>query len=998
MIKIILTFLFVLVPLFDVKSQNNNNDLTKYVNPFIGTGGHGHTYPGASVPFGMVQLSPDTRLSGWDGCGGYHYSDSIIYGFTHTHLSGTGVPDYCDILIMPTSGDINFNNKEYSSSFQHKNETATAGYYSVMLDKFHIKAELTATKRAGFHKYTFNGYNSNFIIDLKHRNEVLESNIKFVNNQEICGFRRSKEWARNKVVYFVMKFSEPFIENGIAVNDILIDDKEFAEGKNIKAYVKFNTDSRKIVYVKVGISAVSIEGAYKNLDAEIPDWDFEKVRMDAKEEWNKELNKIVVEDNSVEKKTIFYTALYHCFLCPNLYMDVDSMFRGTDKQIHKANGFANHTVFSLWDTYRAEHPLFTIIQQKRTSDFINTFLAQYEYGGMLPVWELSGNETFCMIGYHSVPVIVDAYVKGIRGFDVNKAFDAMRHSADTNLFGLECYRKFGFVPQDCEHESVSKTLEYAYDDWCIAQYAKILKNKSEYNRFIERSQYYKNVFDPSTGFMRAKINGGWYKPFDPYEVNANYTEANAWQYTLNVPHDIYGLSNLMDKDSIWMSYKLVNKLDDLFSTTSKMTGFDLEDISGMIGQYAHGNEPSHHIAYMYDCFIANEYKTQKYVHQIITDFYKNAPDGLIGNEDCGQMSAWYVLSAMGFYPLCPGSPVYAIGTPLFDKVTINIENGKHFIIRAKNVAGKNFYIQSKTINNKPLENYFLSHSDIINGGELVFEMGNTENKKFPEKFDFITSSDDYNIVPIVIVPVIEAKGKTFKDSMQIEMIKIVNKNFENSVFIPRIYYTLDGSEPDMSSNLYSIPFTIIKNTTIKAFIVFDIMDYAFKKRGKSKTVIAEFFKIPTNWSIKLLTDYDKKYSAGGPDGLIDGIRGKKNWRLGDWQGYQGKDFEAVVDLGKVQELKKIGAGFLQDARSWIWMPTEITIEVSDDGINFKNISTIKNDVPETDLNVIIKDYTTDVNLSSRYIRVKAKNYGKIPSWHPGAGDDAYIFVDEIIIE
>ena len=440
MIKIILTFLFVLVPLFDVKSQNNNNDLTKYVNPFIGTGGHGHTYPGASVPFGMVQLSPDTRLSGWDGCGGYHYSDSIIYGFTHTHLSGTGVPDYCDILIMPTSGDINFNNKEYSSSFQHKNETATAGYYSVMLDKFHIKAELTATKRAGFHKYTFNGYNSNFIIDLKHRNEVLESNIKFVNNQEICGFRRSKEWARNKVVYFVMKFSEPFIENGIAVNDILIDDKEFAEGKNIKAYVKFNTDSRKIVYVKVGISAVSIEGAYKNLDAEIPDWDFEKVRMDAKEEWNKELNKIVVEDNSVEKKTIFYTALYHCFLCPNLYMDVDSMFRGTDKQIHKANGFANHTVFSLWDTYRAEHPLFTIIQQKRTSDFINTFLAQYEYGGMLPVWELSGNETFCMIGYHSVPVIVDAYVKGIRGFDENKAFDAMRHSADTNLFGLECYR------------------------------------------------------------------------------------------------------------------------------------------------------------------------------------------------------------------------------------------------------------------------------------------------------------------------------------------------------------------------------------------------------------------------------------------------------------------------------------------------------------------------------------------------------------------------------
>jgi len=977
--KKFISIIFILcIPLFSSFAQNEI-DLTKYVNPFIGTGGHGHTYPGASVPFGMVQLSPDTRLEGWDGCGGYHYSDSVIYGFTHTHLSGTGCSDYCDILIMPTVGEINFDNSKYSSSFIHKNETATAGYYSVMLDKYNVLAELTATKRAGFHKYTFSTDKSNFIIDLKHRNEVIESNIKFVNNKEICGFRRSKEWARNKVVYFVMKFSEPFIDNGIAVDDNLINDKDYAEGKNIKAYVTFNSGSNKIVYVKVGISAVSIEGAYKNLDAEIPDWDFDKVKLDAKNDWNKELNKIVVEGNSEENKIIFYTALYHCFLNPNLYQDVDGQFRGTDKKIHTANGFENHTVFSLWDTYRAEHPLFTIVQQKLTNDLINTFLAEYEFGGMLPVWELSANETFCMIGYHSVPVIVDAYVKGIRGFDVNKAFDAMRHSADTNLFGLEYYRKFGFVPQDFEHESVSKTLEYAYDDWCIAQYAKLIGNESEYKRFIQRAQYYKNVYDPVSGFMRAKINGGWYKPFDPYEVNSNYTEANAWQYTFYVPQDISGYAELMGGKN-----KLSKKLDALFTAESKMTGFELEDISGMIGQYAHGNEPSHHMAYLYN-YVNEPYKTQELVHKIMTDFYMNDPDGSIGNEDCGQMSAWYVMSAMGFYSVCPGQNQYTIGSPLFDKVTLNLENGKQFIIKAKNVNADNYYIQSAYLNGEKYDACFLNHEVIMNGGEIEFNMGPTSNKtagrrdlNFPE-----TRISDYIINP---VPVIESNGKTFKENNKIEIIQYGFNDLKS-----HIYYTLDGSEPDMHFSIYKEPIIINKSTTIKAFAYNE-------KFGKSFTMIGEFYKIPSGRSVKLFIQYDTKYNAGGPDGLIDQIRGKRNWRLGDWQGYQGKDFDAVVDLGKIQPLKKIGAGFLQDARSWIMMPTVIEILISDDGINFKNITTIKNDIPDTELSIIIKDYITEVNLSARYIRVKAKNYGKLPAWHPGAGEDAYIFVDEIIIE
>jgi predicted alpha-1,2-mannosidase len=978
--KIILTFLISLIPIISIPSQTKKEiNLTQYVNPFIGTGGHGHTYPGASVPFGMVQLSPDTRLTGWDGCSGYHYSDSVIYGFSHIHLSGTGASDYCDILLMPTTGEIKFNNKEYSSGFSHANEKATTGYYSVLLDKYGTKVELTATKRAGFHKYIFTGDKSNFIIDLKHRSQVLESNIKFVNNNEICGFRRSKKWAKNKYIYFVMKFSESFIDNGIAINDTLSNEKEYAEGKNIKAFVTFNTNDKKEIYVKVGISGVSIEGAYKNLESEIPDWDFDKVANDAKEDWNKELNKIVVEGGSDDRKTIFYTALYHSFLTPNLFMDVDGQFRGTDKNIHKANGFENHTVFSLWDTYRAEHPLFTIVQQKRTNDFINTFLAEYEYGGMLPVWELFANETFCMIGYHSVPVIVDAFVKGIRGYDYAKAFDAMRHSADTNLFGLEFYRKYGHVPQDYEDESVSKTLEYAYDDWCIAQYAKLIGNESEYIRFIQRGQYYKNVLDPSTGFMRAKVNGGWYKPFEPAEVNYNYTEANCWQYNFYVPQDLKGFAKMMGGKN-----KLSKKLDELFITESKLTGNQLQDISGMIGQYAHGNEPSHHIAYLYN-YVNEPYKTQKIVHKIMTEFYKNDPDGLIGNEDCGQMSAWYVMSALGFYSVCPGQKQYAIGTPMFDKATINLENGKQFVIKAKNISPNNYYIRSAVLNGKKYGACYLNHDDILNGGEIIFQMSNSENKQWGSKDSNIPTTEikDYLINP---VPIIEAEKNIFKDNLKIEI-----KNILPGKSKTKIYFTVDGSEPDTNSFDYKGPIIIDKTTRIKAF--------SYNEQfGKSFAVTGDFVKIPSGRSITLYSQYDSKYNAGGPDGLIDLIRGEKSWKLGGWQGYLGTDFEAVVDLGEIQSVKKLGAGFLQNVMPCIFMPSEIEISVSDDNKNYKIISTIKNDIPDTDLSVIIKDFTIDVKISTRYVKVKAKNYGKIPIWHPEAGDDSYIFVDEVIIE
>ncbi len=950
---------------------------TDYVNPFIGTGGHGHTYPGASVPFGMVQLSPDTRLTGWDGCSAYHYSDSIIYGFSHTHLSGTGCSDYGDILLMPYTGNVNLINTNYASTFNHKNETASPGYYRVQLDKYNVNVELTATKRVGFHKYTFSeNNNAGIIIDLQHRDDVIESYIEVVSNSEIKGMRRSKAWAEDQYVYFYIKFSKPIASYSIALDDIVKPNTKEGIGKNVKAYFNFKIEKNEAVYAKVGISGVSTDGAYNNLQSEIPDWNFEKVKSNATIEWNKELGKIQVEGGSKEQTTNFYTALYHAMLNPNLYMDVDGQYRGADLKIHQANGYDNYTVFSLWDTYRAEHPLFTIIDQKRTCDFINTFINQYVYGGILPVWELSGNETYCMIGYHSVPVIVDAYIKGIVGFDALKAFEAMKHSAELDHLGLDAYKKFGFIPSEWEAESVSKTLEYAYDDWCIAQMALKLGKKEDYLNYIKRAQYYKNLFDNTTGFMRAKFNGGWYSPFVPTEVNFNYTEANAWQYSFYVPQDITGFFDLMGG-----KLKLENKLDELFSTSNKVSGREQADITGLIGQYAHGNEPSHHMAYLFS-YINKPWKTQQIVRKIMDEMYKPTIDGLCGNEDCGQMSAWYVMSAMGLYSVCPGNEEYAIGTPLFKKVTINLENGKKFIIKADNVLDKNIYIQSATMNGKKYNNCFILHSDIMNGGEIVFTMGETPDKNWgTNDADVpVTSISENKIVP---VPYFVTNGKTFFTSKKIEINKITTDT--------RIFYTLDGTEPDSTKSLYVNPIEINETSTLKA------ISYQ-KGFGKSYIVTAQFIKIPEGRSVKLISLYDNQYTAGGAEGLIDYIRGGKNFRLGAWQGYNGKDFEAVIDLGKVQNIHKISTGFLQDIVSWIWMPSIIEYAISDDGVNFIMISTIKNDVSDNDYNSLIKDFDANVNVKGRYIRVKAKNYGKIPTWHLGAGNPSWIFVDEIIVE
>ncbi|MBV7269730.1 GH92 family glycosyl hydrolase [Winogradskyella luteola] len=960
-----------------IPEAQKDQPLINYVNTFIGTGGHGHTYPGATLPFGMMQLSPDTRLKGWDGCSGYHYLDEYIYGFSHTHLSGTGISDYGDVLLMPTNTPI-FNNgadgkKGYRAHFSHENEVAEPGYYKVHLDSTNIDVELTVSLRSGVHKYQYpNSENQYLVIDLQHRDKLLDCKINKLNDYEINGFRYSEAWAKDQRLFYHIKFSHP-------IKAIVYDDGDgTAISKNYKfeskkAIVTFNNPNNEPLLVKTGISAVDEKGAKDNMTAEIGTKTFNEVKTEAQNYWEKQLEKIVIESDDLDKKTNFYTALYHTMIAPNRYQDVDGRYRGMDLEIHQTQEFDYYTVFSLWDTYRAAHPLYTIIEQEKTNDFINTFLAKYDEGGIMPMWDLAGNYTDCMIGYHAVPVIADAYLKGIKDYDTEKAFEAMKHSATLNKFGLKAYKKYGFIPVDEESESVSKTLEYAYDDWTIAQMAKAMGKDEDYKTYIQRAQYYKNVFDPETKFMRGRFRNTWFAPFNPYEVNFNYTEANAWQYSFYVPQDISGFINLLGgKD------KLEVQLDELFNAKSETSGRNQSDITGLIGQYAHGNEPSHHMAYLYN-FVNKPHKTQEKVHQILTELYKNEPDGISGNEDCGQMSAWYVLSSMGFYSVTPGSNEYIIGAPLFDKVTIHLENGKKFTIVANNLSEANIYVEYVKLNGKDLEVTYLKHEDVINGGTLEFSM--TDNpavwgsRKGNEPMTEIT---DHIILPS---PYIENGDITFRDST-----RVVLNTSENHA---KIFYALD----DSNFQLYENPFVVTEDAKVKL--------YSEKEDLKSPVLTTPFFKIDPNLNITLQSEYANQYSAGGNDALIDGIRSTKNYRTGSWQGYWNTDLIATVDLGRQKAINTISVNFLRDQGAWIFYPTEVRCLVSKDDKTYKALPSQKINAIEKNSDIEIKTVEFKIPMTEyKYVKIIAKKLGELPEWHLGYPMDgrSWIFADEISIK
>jgi len=721
------------------------------VDPFIGTGGHGHTFPGATTPYGMVQLSPDTRTIGWDASSGYHYTDQTILGFSHTHLSGTGIGDMGDILFMPFTDEAQFApgdteedpSTAHRSRFSHDREHAEPGYYQVQLLDDDINVELTATPRAGMHRYTFpEGEQASLIIDIGHtlhghENPITE--LRVINRTEIEGYKRTKGWAANHHVYFHAKFDRPFTCS-------FFNDGEEATGNwitghtNLQAVLRFDASDRRQVQAKVGISAVDYEGAQRNLEAEIAHWDFDWVRQSARDVWQHRLQRIQVKGNTEDTRTIFYTALYHCAINPSLFTDVDGRYRGVDQRIHRTEGSPIYTVFSLWDTFRSFHPLLTIIDPDINNDFIKTLITQYEQGGMLPKWELAGNYTGTMFGYHALPVIADAYAKGQRDFDVPTAYQAMLKSSRYNdgdfLYPasarnvrdrLDSKAKlfnetYGFIPCELERRSVTRGLEYAYDDWCIAQMAAALDKPEDEAIYRERAGRYQAYFDPETGFMRAKHQDGtWKTPFSPKfsrHGDFEYGEGNAWQWTWFVPHDVPGLAELMGGRKAFIA-----KLDELFTTDSTIEGEEASvDISGMIGQYAHGNEPDHHVAHMYNG-VGEGWKTQEIVDQILTTLYFNDPNGLSGNEDCGAMSSWYVLNAMGFYSFCPGLPKYSLGRPLFDEVVIPLKDGKQFVIRVSNNSPDNKYIQSARLNQVPLTDLFFTHEQLMQGGLLEISMG-----------------------------------------------------------------------------------------------------------------------------------------------------------------------------------------------------------------------------------------------------------------------------------
>jgi len=917
----------------------NAQDYSQLVNPFVGTGGHGHTFPGPVSPFGMVQLSPDTRTDGsWDGCSGYHYSDSLIYGFSHTHLSGTGCSDWGDILLTPMSSKKSADPKTYRSSFKHNNESASIGYYKVLLHQEKITCELTTTPRVGIHRYTYEkGKPAQILVDLLHRDQTLACNIKQIDPQTFVGYRISSAWAKKQYIYFALRVSKPVQSLDFVFQRKLQKNKvDSCEG----VMMTLMNDGTPIE-VHVAISGASTSGALKNLNQEAQTFEFEKYVTLAKNAWQKQLAKIEVTGSNETQKKIFYTALYHACIHPSLNMDVDFGYRGRDNQIHYDSSFTNYQVFSLWDTYRSAHPLFNIIERKRTVDFIQTFLHQFKEGGRLPVWELSGNETDCMIGFHSVSVIADAWTKGIRGFDIREAYIAARAASEYSAYGQPIFNRKYFLAAEDESESVSKTLEYAYDNWCVARLAQFSGDSINTGRFLTRSEGWKNLLDPSSGFMKPRINGDWLKNFVPGEINNHFTEGNSWQYSFYVPHNIPAFIKIHGGEN-----KLAQKLDELFNTSEKMSGREQADVTGIIGQYAHGNEPSHHIAWLYN-YTNQQEKAKTRIQQICKDFYLNTPDGLIGNEDCGQMSAWYVFASMGFYPVCPGSNEYAVTAPLFDEIVIHTDEGTQLTLNK---------------NSSIYKNKFVTHEELFK----------------TEYAGPLPKISDPGLIP---APLLKSISRSYRDSMRVELVSIDPK-----------YTTLMYSPTPGALRPYRGPFLIRTSLPVTGAVM--------GPDGKiGAKVEARYYRIMQNYTATLVNQPNRQYAAEGGQSLIDGIPGSIDWRKGDWIGIQNKPLVVIIDCKEIKPLEAITINCLQDTRSWIVYPKDLIIEISEDGQHFKKVAIQENTIPAKDDQVTMHNFTLILppNSKARFIKVTANQFGKLPEWHIGAGGQSFIFADEIFI-
>jgi predicted alpha-1,2-mannosidase len=938
---------------------------TALVNPFIGTGGHGHTYPGPSMPFGMIQVGPDTRLEGWDGCSGYHYSDTVVYGFSHTHLSGTGIGDYCDVLFTPTINSFSFNKLNIASSFSKSKEQASIGYYSTYLNRYKTKVSLTSSTRSALHKYQFPTTENAYVhIDLTHRDPLLKCHLEWVDDHTIRGYRYSKGWAQQQRIYFYAVFDHAMEGYALkAGNDTSIhwhtaQQKITLQNVNqaILSFGKVGT-----LLVKVGISAVSMDGAKRNLQSEIPAFDFMRLVQQQINTWDSVLSKIEVTGGTHDEQVIFYTALYHSFLNPNTYQDVDGAYLGRDFKIHKS-ATPYFSVFSLWDTYRATHPLLALIDRKNTYAFVHTFLTQYQQGGLLPIWELAANETYCMIGNHSIPVIADALLKGIP-MDTAQVLKAMIQAVNRKQFGIDLYAQQKGLFADQESESVSKTLEYAFDDACIARVAKAIGKDSIAHQYELRAQSWKNVFDGK--FMRARSNGGWWTPFNPYEVNNNYTEANAWQYRFYVPQDMKSL-----KKYLGGANALEQALDELFTASTDLKGRGQADITGLIGQYAHGNEPSHHMAFLYH-YTHHPLKSSYYTQRIMKALYHNAPDGLSGNEDCGQMSSWYVMSAMGLYDIAPGvDNQYLLTQPLFDKITIHLENNKELIIAKED--------QDRiTFNGKENTSASIAFDAIKNGGLLIhpLEMDTTmDYPAYPHSMTYQAS--------LIAMPSIQCKNP-FKDSSLVTITHIDTA--------ATLYYCIKTAAAKKVFIKYEKPFYINTTSTIEA--------YAIVGNQHSDTCTSKAHKTVINYTVSYTHPYLNSYTGGGKEALVDGLFGAVDFRLNTaWQGFQDTDMECIIDLKQTKSIQSIGLNCLQDVRAWVFFSPEVSYYKSDDGVHWTALGSVKSKIANTPEAKAIQCYTLATKTNTHYIKIVAKNAGLLPSWHEGKENPSILFMDEVIIK
>lgn len=980
-----------------------------YVDPMIGTDGAGHTFPGATLPFGMVQLSPSNDFKAWDWCSGYHYSDSILKGFAHTLISGAGLAALGDILLMPTTGKVQLNpgtdenpDSGYRSRFSHNQEVASPGYYSVLLHDYDVKVELTTTERVGVHRYTsVKGGLLNVIIDPTHHimEKVIQTEVEYLSETEMQGYKKSEGEGGERTVYFYARFSKPFTNYGIARNEDINNEAKKLKGGNIKGFAQISLLPEEQLEVKVALSFVSYKGAKANYEAEGADKSFDDIYAKAVQKWTSQLNKIQVKGKSIEDKRTFYTAIYHSAISPNLISDVDGKY-WLEGKVYQSE-IPQYSNFSTWDTYRALNPLLTIVDQQNTADFVNSLASRHADAGVgLPVWECMGHDNVCMIGYNAVSPMVDAVLKDIKGIDNEKVYQAVRaaamsldkHSPNYDNNGMEEYIQLGYVPAELNC-AVSKTTEQNYYDWCISQLASKMNMPDDAALFAQRSVGYINLYRPDKKFLYSKYLTGEWREMDLTvwdDLIGNYVSGNMWGYSAYVPHDVNGLMNLMGGKQTFAEW-----LDAIFTDTTQIAGDTHVDISGFIGKYGHGDEPSQHMPYLYN-YAGQPWKTQQYVRQVINNFYKDTPDGLINNDDLGQMSAWFVFSAMGFYPVCPGDLKYIIGSPLFEETTVNLENGKQFFIKAHNHPGKNKFVQSVTLNGKPFTKTFITHEQIMQGGEIVFEMGSKPNKSYgASNEDMPVSSVQIkktnNVLPeITFKPFDKDDSEVFEGSRQIELVC----NTPNA----DIFYTLNGHTPTKRSKRYNQKISIDKASTLKAIAYADGLKPSFVYQRNYYAGRA-FNELTEGYPKLMLENKPEKFGNSDGSMLFDQKIGTAQFNDSRWTGFNGNDMVATIDFGKDITINNVSLGFLSNTGVWIFPPSAISIYVSDDNINFKKVSyaSLKFAQKKLEKPFLQRPEFSMKNTKARYVKVIAENYGVIPSWHAASGHRGFMFIDEILV-